>query len=313
MAKKALVLGIELAAGTIRAALVDHSTREVLGLWSKVVENSPIENPGLLEEWLEQIQDEFPTEPNLITVAIPRLHAVVRMTTFPGEVEDAQDHLQWELAGMVNSPVDEYYWDTHDMGPDILEQGRLVAVAMVRKSIVDAFLQNFSKPHLVPQLMDIDVFCTLNALEVALPDAYAKDGLLVKADYQDIQIVRSNSGRIQQLVSIPTRSFQASLTEDAQKKLLVKYLNQLKRELKRVYDIAREDGMQNTEVILCGELLQIEGFFELIKNGLNVAVSFRELDTYTTLKFHSSVRNQSEVSRFAGAIGVALRRLGDKR
>lgn len=308
MAKTSAVMGIEIQKGVVRIALLDSGSKKVLRTSSYDVGEDPLTHPQILEDLLKGAESELPIPPTERVLALPRTQCVLRIAEIPAEVSEIDDHIRWELQTVLNSEVDEYYFSYDVLGTNESETGDVAVIAGIRKPLLDDFCSKFSASSHFPKIVEIDSLAVVNALEMAMPEAFHGHTLLMKADYTEVTMMRIFQGKIVQIQALPLRSFQPGLPEDSREKLIQKLSGDLKKEFQAFADIENLDPA----VIVCGGLYGEKGFAEKIAED-HSDWQFVPMDTYDKLTLSAEGNMLATVPVFAGAIGAALRRVGDKK
>ncbi len=243
-----------------------------------------------------------------IVTSVAGEHALIRQVEVPNAEDNVQDAIEWEMEQYLAHPLPEYLMDWQALGPNREETARCFLVAAYRRSEVQrlrALIENTGHPLSV---LDVDLFAAQNVFEVNYPERLPLKTLLIKADAHSLKCLRMHNGGF---VGCDIRSVDESLAQLGGSDRMNR-IRDLTREVHAIADRIQGDwGLESC--VVCGDLALDVDFRAELESGLPIEAT--PLDCFRNIGLQTTNDAQAELMatapRFAGVIGLALRRGGD--
>lgn len=293
-----LHLGIEAGDVLLKVALFDPREKKVVKTATLNTATSPLDDvssfESVLQAWLAENED---ADVGTVSLTVSSFRAIVRQIFVPPEASDVAEYLRWFLGTIVNSDVNDYFFDFQILGGDS-KLGWTVLLIAMRKVWVDAIRKGFRNKRLAPKIMEVDVLSLMNLLEVG---AALGDGLecIIKADVAGVMLMWVSKNNLKALRCCSTLGLAGKECEEAYTKLSSEIAEQVKL-------AAEENGASVNQIKLCGELATDVLFVEDLRKALE-GKTLSLLDSFAGIRLPVDEESASHVLSCAGAIGAALR------
>lgn len=243
-----------------------------------------------------------------IVTSVMGEHALVRQVEVPNAEDNIQDAIEWEMEQYLVNPLGEYLMDWQALGPNREETARLFLVAAYRRQEVQRIKQIVESTGHPLTVLDVDLFAAQNVFEVNYPERLPLKTLLIKADAHSLKCLRVHNGGF---VGCDIRSVDESLNALGGSDRMDR-IRDLTREVHALADRIQADwGLEGCMV--CGDLAVDNDFRLELESGLPIEVV--ALDSFRHIGLMTSAQGQADLMasapRFAGVVGLALRRGGD--
>jgi Tfp pilus assembly PilM family ATPase len=243
-----------------------------------------------------------------IVTSVMGEHALVRQVEVPNAEDNIQDAIEWEMEQYLVNPLGEYLMDWQALGPNREETARLFLVAAYRRQEVQRIKQIIEATGHALTVLDVDLFAAQNVFEVNYPERLPLKTLLIKADAHSLKCLRVHNGGF---VGCDIRSVDESLSALGGADRMDR-IRDLTRQVHALADRIQSDwGLESCMV--CGDLSVDQDFRMELESGLPIEVvaldSFRHIGLMTSAQAQADL--MASAPRFAGVVGLALRRGGD--
>jgi hypothetical protein len=300
MAKQTALLGVSLQTKSLRLAMLDKSTGELLALEELSMQSDPIKDSkgisALLIEWEKQQNAEVVDR----AFALSRKDVVFQIVEKPAETKNIEEYISWSLSTYLSSDLNDYYYDFQEISSSDKE-GAQLAIAAVRKRQMDSFYNGIRSTLVAPSVVDIDVFALINALKESDSFYYDKHHLLMIADANEITLLRMKANSLCQVWRKPHE----------EKDDFVSVRDSLVEILDQWSDEDFSEGPLQQKVFYTGDLVLVEEFGTLLSD-ISAFFQFSPLDEFAKIKL-SSESMRKQLPAYSLALGAALRlRGGDK-
>ncbi len=235
-------------------------------------------------------------------------HALVRQVEIPNAEDNIQDAIEWEMEQYLIHPLPEYLMDWQGLGPNREETARLFLVAAYRRLEVQRLRRVIESAGHPLTVLDVDLFAAQNIFEVNYPERLPLKTLLIKADAHSLKCLRVHNGGF---LGCDIRSVDESLADLGGSDRLDR-IRGLTREVHAIADRIQADwGLE--ACVICGDLAVDPDFRGELEAGMPLEVealeTFRHVGLQTTAQAAADLT--ASAARFAGVVGLALRRGGD--
>jgi hypothetical protein len=266
-------------------------------------------NDGYLQEALKTcIDTHIHTKNAEIITAVGGEHALIHQVEVPNAEDNIQDAIEWEMEQYLAHPLSGYLMDWQALGPNREETARLFLVAAYRRTEIQRLRGLIAATGHQLAVLDVDLFAAQNVFEVNYPERLQLKTLLIKADAHSLKCLRIHNGSF---VGCDIRNVDESLASLGGSDRLDR-IRALTREVHAIADRIQSDwGLENCMV--CGDLALDTDFRSELDASLPIETI--ALDCFRHVGMQIRTQSQPDLmasaARFAGVVGLALRRGGD--
>lgn len=297
-----LHLGIDAGEVLLKVALYDPKEKKVVKTAILNTETNPLDDvptfESVLEGWLSENGNPA-VGPVVLTVSSCR--SIVRQLFVPPEAKNISEYLRWYLGTLVNTGIDDYFFDFVELGGSA-EFGRTVLLIAMRKTWVDAIRKGFRNQQLAPKILEVDAVSLMNLLEVG---SGLDDGVrcVIKADVTGVTLLWVSRNNLKSLRVASTLDLAGKERDEAYDLLSENIATQVK-------DAAEVNKASSDQYMLCGELASDILFVDKLRKALgDKPISL--MDSFAEIRLPVDEESASHVLSCAGAIGAALRSATD--
>jgi len=243
-----------------------------------------------------------------IIAAVAGEHALIRTLGIPLADDNIQDAIEWEMEQYLNHPLGDYLMDWQAMGSNREETARLFLVAAFRRSEVMRLRQLIEATGHSLAVLDVDLFAAQNVFEINYPERLPLKTLLIKADAHSVKCARIQDGGF---VGCDICHVDEGLADLSGMERLER-IRDMTREIHLIADRVQSDwGLEGC--VVCGDLALDADFRTELESGLPLEAmaldSFRHIGLQTLPQAQADL--MAAAPRYAGVVGLALRRGGD--
>lgn len=351
--KDTQLLAIDIGSSSIKLAEIDLSEEKpvlkslaVTAIPGGVFNNNEISDTQEVANLIKTLIAKTGTESTKVAFCLPGPAAFVkRMTTGFSTLKEFDETISFEAANYIPDDLTSVRFDYQVLRHDDDKKSMDVLLVAVKNEIVDSFLQAINLAGLQPVIADIDYFPISNIFEINYPEVAEEKSVAiieVGARYARVCILEKGvllfSGDIAagskvynevlkdqlglnsaQAESVKAGNFSGieGVEESSAKAALEAGLEQLATELNRQMKFfigAAELSGDLDEVYLTGGALQVDGLAKVLSEKMNKPCHV--LDPVTALDVDPAVSTDlldSQKNRFSVCLGMAYRRLADKK
>jgi type IV pilus assembly protein PilM len=210
--KRKQMVSVDLGSRTTKAVLLEQRG-EVLALIRFALLDAPIYektlSPDLLAEHLKTVFETLEAHTKFVTLAIGVNDAIVRQLELPHiPVDDMRMVLKNNTRGYLQQDLPNYVFDCYIIPPKPLAKPEEAAkataalklkvlVAGAKKQLIDDFQTAIKNAGLVDDQVVPGLLGPMNAFEMAMPDAFAKESVaLVDIGFKNSSICIAHQGEL---------------------------------------------------------------------------------------------------------------------
>ncbi len=305
-----------------------------------IVDGTIMDSTTLIETIKALVAETKPSS-KYVALSVPGHGVTVRTITVPMVTEEElANSIQWETEQYLPFNIKEVYVDFKILGEAHDAPGQMnVLLVAAKKEVIDEYLIIVQDAGLEALVVDIDVFAMQNMYELNYPVYENKVSLLCNlgAVFSNINIVKAGNSLVTRTVNFGgkriTDALQKGLgitfeeaeeiktgkTENFDKnsveEIIDTELETLMVELKKTIDYFHSQFQSDNidKIILFGGTAKLSRIVDKIKDKIGIAVEQgNPFVTITVDKKHQTAEFQDFLLHGGIAVGLAIRRLGDR-
>ncbi|BCR04679.1 type IV pilus assembly protein PilM [Desulfuromonas versatilis] len=344
------VIGIDIGSSSVKSVQLREvkGGYQLVGLGNyplppeAIVDNAIMDSSAVVEAIRNLVESQKIKTKNVAT-SISGHSVIIRKIQLPIMTEEEMESsIQWEAEQYIPFEISEVNLDFQILGPDAKDPSQMnVVLVAAKKEFVNDYVAVFSECGLNPVVMDIDCFAIENAFEASYGTAAEGIVALINmgAGAMNVNILKEG-------VSVFTRDIQVGgnmFNEEIQKRLGLSGEDaervKLGAELEDVDPDELQEVMQDSVETLCQEVQRSLDFFSatsadekvqkiFITGGVSKATQVKEsleqrlgipvegMDPFRQIVVDEKNFDMEYIKAigplFTVAVGLAMRRLGDK-
>lgn len=348
-AKKKDVVGIDIGSSAVKLVQL-RETRGAYQLLSlgyeplppEAIVDNAIMDAGSVVETVRSLVEQHKVKTKNVATSISGHSVIIRKIQLPiMGAEELENSIQFEAEQYIPFEISEVNLDFHILGPDASDPSVMnVILVAAKKDFVNDHVAVFKECGLAPVVMDIDCFAVQNAFEINY--GFSDDEIValinIGAEAMNVNIVRQGA-------SVFTRDIQVGgnmVSEEIQKQLglsatdaeraktgesvgvdatvvreiIESSMENLAQEIQRSLDFfsATSADEKVQKLYITGGVSKHPAISRALENRLGIPVEV--LDPFRQIQANPKQFDadylQSVGPMFSVAIGLAMRRMGDK-
>jgi type IV pilus assembly protein PilM len=309
----------------------------------EAIVDAALMNSPVIVDAIRELVDRHKVKTKDVVTSVSGHSVIIRKITLPMMTEDeVEGNIQWEAEQYIPFDINDVNIDFQILQSEGHEQENLeVLLVAVKKDMVNDYTAVISEAGLNPVIVDVDSFAVENMFAANYPSAMGKVLALVNigASKIKINILRDGTSTFTRDISIGGNQY----TEEIQKQLNVSHevaeaikigeitegydpqdikeiVNSISRsialEVQRSLDFFTSTSMSGhiSKVYLSGGCSKIEGLPKIMEDELGIPVEI--VNPFNNIEINPKYFDVGYIQDIAPmcavAVGLALRRLGDK-
>ena len=294
--KEVLSVGLDIGSSSLKLAAIRKKGKDIL---LKKIALQPLDlssDPAAMISDLVMSQGLSGTPVNVSLSGQP---VITRYLSWPKmSLNELKAAMQFEAREHIPLPLEEVVLDCAILNEKIEENKMLIALAAIKKSVVQERIALLERCGIIPKIIDVDCFCLVNAFN-------RSQGLETKSRVNsavlDIGLRYTNMVVIDGADLKFSRDILAGSQESD--------LNSLSSEINSSIDYyENQNGRQIEKIFLSGGAVYSPAVMDFLKHQLNLP--FEAFNVFSGLNIDPSLEQNSLLSKpslFAIALGLALR------
>lgn len=294
--KESLSAGLDIGSSSLKLALLQRKNKDITLKKISLREFSPSDD-------LASVISDFMASQGLsnavVNVSLSGQPVITRYLSWPrmslGQLKEA---MQFEARQYIPLPLEEVNLDCAILNEKIEEDKMLVALAAVKKTVVQERMSLLEKCGIRPKIIDADCFCLVNAFNHSQG---RQTNVRINSAILDIGLRYTNMAVLEGSDLKFSRDILAGSRESE--------LNSLVSEINSSIDYyENQNGRQIEKIFLSGGAVYSQAVMDFLKHQLNLP--FEAFSVFSGLNIDPSLEQNSLLSKpslFAVALGLALR------
>lgn len=195
-------VGLDIGSGVLKLVVVDHGRDEPqleVAATRPLPRSADVEREtghrGPVADAVRDLFAEAAVEPGSLVICVGGRDVVVRLIRMDRmDAADAREVVGWEAESHVPFEMDEVALDFHIADPGAGGQRMKVLLVAARRGLVDDRIALVREAGYEPDVVDVEAFALVNALEVNYPEAMEGTAGLVSMGYHDTSVTLLESG-----------------------------------------------------------------------------------------------------------------------
>lgn len=348
-AKKKDVVGIDIGSSAVKLVQLRESrgTYHLLNLGYEllppeaIVDNA-IMDSGSVVEIVRRLVEEHKVKTKNVATSISGHSVIIRKIQLPiMGAEELENSIQFEAEQYIPFEISEVNLDFHILGPDSNDPSQMnVILVAAKKDFVNDHVAVFKECGLTPVIMDIDCFAVQNAFEINY--GFADDEVValinMGAEAMNVNVIRQGASVFTRDIQVGGNMFNEEIqkqlglsAEDAERAKTGERVSADPTAIQEIIETATENLAQEVQrsldffsatsadekvqkIFITGGVSKAPPVLKALEGRLGIPVEvldpFRQIQANP--KQFDAEYLQSVGPMFSVAIGLAMRRMGDK-